>query len=419
MCCTHLLENNYCSHPNVHLIDNQIPNSLYCGKCRFNDNGIQIVQPCVIKVKPELTPEIKQNRFTNFVKAIGKYTASGFKNVNEEQLKTRLAICADCNYLVDDSRCYICGCKSKHGNKVLNKAKWASEDCPLQKWPYIEQPIKEKLTPPMNLFFSREGGKLEHLHNLYKNAHIFLICSGPSLANLDLSKLYQRGIITAGMNNVSAVVQTNIWFSVDDPKGFCDIIWRDPSILKFVPMENNNKHITGRTEDGKLKKVKETTYQMPNCIFYKRNKHFNPEMFLKEETVNWGNEKDIVDKWGGKGGRSVMFAAFKILHHLGFKRIYLLGCDFKMKEEQPYAFPQKKDAGACSMNNKAYDIFNKRFAALNDLFLNNGLKVFNCNPDSKCTAFKHLSYDEAIANALQTIPQDVNTSNMYGPTNPT
>lgn len=368
------------------------------------------------KPKPELTPEIKQNRLTNFVKAVGKYAYSGFKNVNEDQLKSRLAVCADCDYLVNESQCYICGCKSKHGNKILNKAKWKSEDCPLGKWPHIEP---NKLEMPTNIFFSREGGKLEHIHNLYKNAHIFLLCGGPSLANMDLSKLYARGVITAGLNNISAVFPTNIWFSVDDPKAFCDVIWRDPAIMKFVPAENTQKYITGRTADGKLKKVKELVYNMPNCLFYKRNKEFVADRFLKEETVNWGNEKDIKDAYGGKGGRSVMFAAFKILYVLGFRRIYLLGCDFKMKEEQPYAFPQKKDAGACVMNNKAYDIFNKRFAALNEVFINNGLKVFNCNPESKCTAFKYLSYEEAIANATVTIPKEVNTENMYGSTNPT
>ena len=69
---------------------------------------------------------------TNFGKAMLKYAKSGFKHVTTEEYKARLDICQKCDFY-DKGRCTICGCV------IIGKAWIASEDCPENKWPKIEE----------------------------------------------------------------------------------------------------------------------------------------------------------------------------------------------------------------------------------------------------------------------------------------
>lgn len=53
----------------------------------------------------------------------------------EEVQTERLAVCAACSdFIPDENRCGLCGCKTK--GWVLNKIKWATERCPASppKW---------------------------------------------------------------------------------------------------------------------------------------------------------------------------------------------------------------------------------------------------------------------------------------------
>jgi hypothetical protein len=67
----------------------------------------------------------------NFGKAVVKHVASGRKVVDEQTYQARLETCRDCPSLDQDKmvcREKTCGCY------VERKAKWASQQCPLEKW---------------------------------------------------------------------------------------------------------------------------------------------------------------------------------------------------------------------------------------------------------------------------------------------
>jgi hypothetical protein len=66
----------------------------------------------------------------NFAKAVKEYTQAGMKNVSEEIYKQRLETCEGCPFK-KGNRCQhkSCGCN------LAVKAKWASEKCPMDKWP--------------------------------------------------------------------------------------------------------------------------------------------------------------------------------------------------------------------------------------------------------------------------------------------
>jgi len=134
--------------------------------------------------------------------------------------------------------------------------------------------------------------------------------------------------------------------------------------------------------------------ECPNVIGFRRNEKFVAERFLWEDTINWGNHKDY------GGGRSVMLPVFRIAFLLGFRTIYLVGCDFKMSENYTYHFDEQRAKGAVNCNNSTYKRLNEEyFPQLKPYLDAEGVKVFNCNADSGLKVFPYKSFEEAISEA--------------------
>lgn len=234
--------------------------------------------------------------------------------------------------------------------------------------------------------FFRDNGTPLDLLDLYRGQACFLVLNGPSLKTLDLSQLRRPGIVTFGVNNGGHAFTPTFWTCVDDPQRFMRSIWLNPAICKFVPMAHFFKptwdHRTG--VDGPLVR------DCPNVVGYRRNERFRTEQFLTEHTINWGNHGDL------GGGRSCMLAALRILHLLGFARVYLVGCDFHMSAESKYFFEEERTAGAIKCNNDSYSKLISRFEALRPLFDEAQFQVLNCNPQSRLRAFEFASFDQAV-----------------------
>jgi len=226
----------------------------------------------------------------------------------------------------------------------------------------------------------------------YKNASIFIICNGPSFAKLDHSLLRQPGIITYGMNNGAKTFRPNFWSCVDSPSRFLMSVWKDPKITKFIPYGMANKPLFNSYT---WSMTNDFVKDCPNVIGFKRNEKFNPSTFLTEDTFNWGNHKD------DGGGRSVMLPVLRICYELGFRKVYLLGCDFNMSENNTYHFDEQRDKGAVKGNRKTYGrLENEYFPQLKPFFDAAGFKVYNCNPESGLTCFPCVSFEEAIATTI-------------------
>ncbi len=76
----------------------------------------------------------------NFAAAVARHVAGGAHRVSRETLEERLNICALCDRRTVDAegrdRCSECGCPLLGGTAGTGgKAEWASQDCPLGKWP--------------------------------------------------------------------------------------------------------------------------------------------------------------------------------------------------------------------------------------------------------------------------------------------
>jgi len=64
---------------------------------------------------------------SNFKKELVEYVKQGAPNVTADQYKQRLLKCNSCEHL-KNKRCGLCGCV------VEVKAKWATSDCPDNRW---------------------------------------------------------------------------------------------------------------------------------------------------------------------------------------------------------------------------------------------------------------------------------------------
>ena len=273
-------------------------------------------------------------------------------------------------------------------------------------------PVGQHLQPPPMLF-SRDGHNL-FLGDIYRGRSAFLVCGGPSLTSHDLSLLQQRGILTLAVNNAATVVRPHLWCSVDDPSHFSEAIWYDPGILKFVPLCHMEKRFAIRDTSGELEDSPELVGDMPAVFGYRRNENFVAEQFLCEDTFNWGNHGHVKDEYGHKGSRSVMYVALRLLHYLGVRKVFLLGCDFRMElGKQNYAFEQERSRSSVNGNNQSYEILNVRLAALQPHFEAAGFEVFNCTPDSGLKVFPYVDYAEAIELATTLIPKKIVTVGMY------
>lgn len=266
---------------------------------------------------------------------------------------------------------------------------------------------------PAPMLFTRDGHNA-FLGDMYRGRPAFLVCSGPSLTSHDLSKLQERGVLTLAVNNAATVIRPSLWCSVDDPGNFSDAIWRDPGITKFVPLCHMEKKFTVRDDRNELVPSEEQVGDAPAVFGFRRNETFNAEQWLYEDTFNWGNHSKLVDAYSQKGSRSVMYVALRMLFYLGVRKIYLLGCDFRMEEgKQNYAFPQDRTRSSVKGNNSSYKILDVRLRHLKPHFEQAGLEVFNCTPQSGLTAFPHRSFEEAIIDVRRTMPQRIITAGMY------
>lgn len=250
--------------------------------------------------------------------------------------------------------------------------------------------------------FFRENGMNVDMVDQYLGQSIFLVLNGSSLTHFDWDQLRRPGLCSFGVNNGAHQFRPHFWTCVDDPTRFMESIWRDPTITKFVPMAHFQKPIWDIPSDSLSRhKVRD----FPNVIGFRRNEAFRSDQWLVEDTVNWGNHS----RRGG--GRSVMLAALRIIHLLGFRRVYLVGCDFAMDRQHRYWFPEDRSAKAISNNQRSYTLLAGYFDQLQPHFIDAGFLVYNTNRDSHLHSFPYLPLTEAIAQAR--IDTSGSTLGMY------
>ena len=269
-------------------------------------------------------------------------------------------------------------------------------------------PLAGLLTPGLFVTTRRGGvgraignGRLGQALNLQAwvggGGTVFLVLNGPSLDAETRALLAHRpGVVTFGVNNGAHGFRPDLWACVDGPERFMGSIWQDGRILKFVPAEFLDREwgVPGRT-----------VADCPRVVGYRRNERFSAARFLTEGSINWGNHK----RHGG--GRSVMLAALRIAYELGFRRVVLVGCDFRMTAEQRYWFAEQRTPQAIRNNQTIYRKLEDYFTALLPVFRAAGFAVVNATPGSALTVFPQVDLKAEVAAA--SVDVSGSTEGMY------
>lgn len=119
---------NYCLHSQVRVANNVVSDSM-CVACMSRET------PCSV---PRPIPEVAKNtpsllrRAWNLTTSLASFVADGLRTVTKEEYEQRLSICDSCPERKDD-KCLHCGCR------LSLKARGRAFDCPLDKWPKMDE----------------------------------------------------------------------------------------------------------------------------------------------------------------------------------------------------------------------------------------------------------------------------------------
>jgi len=191
------------------------------------------------------------------------------------------------------------------------------------------------------ILYDSTGKRTVWLKDHFKGIGGFLVCGGPSLANYDLAELQRPSVISMGVNNAAAYAWTT-HFTCADPVGkFDGDVILDARVTKIIPIRKMTNHVCVK-RGGVFKRTGFLVKDCPNVFSFmdqSKGDPFNCEDFLTFPRPLWGyRTEDEAKRHGRRKFLAAMFYGVRLMHYLGFARVYMLGVDFKMTADNSYAW---------------------------------------------------------------------------------
>jgi len=179
-----------------------------------------------------------------------------------------------------------------------------------------------------------------------------LVGSSPGLKDLPLEDIERSKIPIIAINNAATVIKPTYWISMDHPSCFSKLILYDPTIIKFANAGHRLKEIDG-------KKWRD----FPNTFFYQASEKDwdnNNFLFRRKEFIYW---------------RATFYVAIQLAYRLGFRKIYLAGCEFSIKDYYQYAFESNLSPKEIELNSTLYKQIIAKMIDLKPHFRECGLEI--------------------------------------------
>ncbi len=265
------------------------------------------------------------------------------------------------------------------------------------------------------VLYDRTGKETVCLRNQYEGIGGFLVCGGPSLGNYDLAELQRPSVISMGVNNAAAYAWTTHFTCADPPGKFDGDIFLDAKVCKIIPDRKRRAAIVVK-RNGLFQKTGLLARDCPNVFSFVdqcRSDPFNYEDFLTFPRPLWGfRTEEEAKRHGCEKFLAAMFYGVRLMHYLGFVRVYMLGVDFSMTPDKSYAWGARGPGPAAS-NNEHYVVLNKMFHALAPHFEAANFRLYNCAEQSGLSAFPHVSFSKAIEDCTRGLP-DIHERDLSG-----
>lgn len=235
----------------------------------------------------------------------------------------------------------------------------------------------------------RNRARLEKLRGSYKGQRCFIICNGPSLRADDLTKIYEHGDLSIGMNAIARIYDQTPW---------------RPTFLSAaddVVFNKKNKELVKNYESGYklynrarfLKSLGATEKRLYLSLNQSRDLLDNPEF-----------SDDATNKLMSIGTTTYGMIEFAVF--LGCTEIYILGCDMS------YMVNINRD-GTITYNDSGKDYFASKEEYSTSSKANpiptwemeiaynyaakyakeHGIKIYNATRGGKLEAFERVDFD--------------------------
>lgn len=212
----------------------------------------------------------------------------------------------------------------------------------------------------------------------------FLVGRGWSATPAVWRQMTSIGIPIMAVNDIPAGFEPAMWCTGDPPSYFNRDIWLNPRIVKFSPIEHCREFIPRLSAYGPDNQKKPV--DCPNVHFFHKNLNHDHRNFLQTPWLCWGSHwygKNTPHCQDGNGVKSSLLVGLRLLWHMGFNEVYLVGVDCAPHE---YPYPAYIEG------------LNWHMERLAPVFDKAGYRVYNTNPDSHVRCFRFASVaDAAVA----------------------
>lgn len=196
---------------------------------------------------------------------------------------------------------------------------------------------------------------IQDFKGLHPEKRVFIMCSGPSLAELDLKPLERR--LTIGLNR---------------------------SFMAFHPATYHC------VMDLRLYELYKDELSKSRYLFTFPERPFGiPITLLGADGFSWDLAQGIYS------GYTVSYYALQLAVYMGFEEIYFLGLDLKNKPKQTHFFGH--DYHSEDHETTEFPKMRKGFESIAPTLKERGIKVYNCSEESSLECFPYMSYAKAIS----------------------
>jgi len=138
--------------------------------------------------------------------------------------------------------------------------------------------------------------------------------------------------------------------------------------------------------------------ELPNMYFFGANeKYFNVSNFLNHcrDFVWWKN---------------TMYDILQLAYRLGFRKVYLIGCSFKISKAEQYSYKTNLNDHQVTYNQRTYNNFVEKMKLMKPHFKEKGFEIISSTSDSLLNEFfPFVPFEDAVKETLKDFPKEYAT----------
>ena len=223
--------------------------------------------------------------------------------------------------------------------------------------------------------------KLLSMKDLHDGKRCFIVATGPSLTLQDLDLL--KNEITFGMNSICKIYDKTNWrptyYGIQD-------IYVYPKMKELIEMYcKDSSAVFVSDELSELYKIDNNFIKFPfNSAYHLYEQHFY-NFFSKFSDNAYAQVYD---------GYSITYSLIQIAVYMGFKEIYLLGCDCNYIKGEKNHFVESGHIDRLDYLN--YDKMITGYKAADEYAKKNGIKIINCTRGGMLEIFDRIRLEDLI-----------------------